>query len=127
MDVNATTQTLINVLVIVVIPTLTKAAVDYMRLKIQGTRIEQAGQIVLDAVDQTNQTFADKLRESGDFTKENQKKALEMSVKAALERMNDRTIELLEKEFNGAEAWIISKIEAACKTNNENKNFIELK
>ena len=35
MDVNATTQTLINVLVIVVIPTLTKAAVDYMRLKIQ--------------------------------------------------------------------------------------------
>lgn len=123
MDVNATTQTLINVLVIVVIPTLTKAAVDYMRLKIQGTRIEQAGQIVLDAVDQTNQTFADKLRESGDFTKENQKKALEMSVKAALERMNDRTIELLEKEFNGAEAWIISKIEAACKANNENKSF----
>lgn len=127
MDVNATTQTLINVLVIVVIPTLTKAAVDYMRLKIQGTRIEQAGQIVLDAVDQTNQTFADKLRESGDFTKENQKKALEMSVKAALERMNDRTIELLEKEFNGAEAWIISKIEAACKANNENKSFLELK
>ncbi len=124
MDVNATTQTLINVLVIVVIPTLTKAAVDYMRLKIQGTRIEQAGQIVLDAVDQTNQTFADKLRESGDFTKENQKKALEISVKAALERMNDRTIELLEKEFNGAEAWIISKIEAACKANNENKNFL---
>lgn len=123
MDVNATTQTLINVLVIVVIPTLTKAAVDYMRLKIQGTRIEQAGQIVLDAVDQTNQTFADRLRESGDFTKENQKKALEMSVKAALERMNDRTIELLEKEFNDAEAWIISKIEAACKTNNENKSF----
>ena len=127
MDVNATTQTLINVLVIVVIPTLTKAAVDYMRLKIQGTRIEQAGQIVLDAVDQTNQTFADKLRESGDFTKENQKKALEMSLKAALERMNDRTIELLEKEFNGAESWIISNIEAARKTNNENKNFIELK
>ena len=127
MDVNATTQTLINVLVIVVIPTLTKAAVDYMRLKIQGTRIEQAGQIVLDAVEQTNQTFADKLRESGDFTKENQKKALEMSLKAALERMNDRTIELLEKEFNGAEAWIISKIESACKANNENKNFIELK
>ena len=127
MDVNATTQTLINVLVIVVIPTLTKAAVDYMRLKIQGTRIEQAGQIVLDAVDQTNQTFAAKLRESGDFTKENQKKALEMSLKAALERMNDRTIELLEKEFNGAESWIISKIEAACKANNENKNFFELK
>ena len=59
--------------------------------------------------------------------KENQKKALEMSAKAVLERMNDRTIELLEKEFNSAEAWIISKIEAACKANNENKNFFELK
>lgn len=127
MDVNATTQTLINVLVIVVIPTLTKAAVDYMRLKIQGTRIEQAADIILDAVDQTNQIFADKLRESGDFTKENQKKALEMSLKASLAMMNDEMIKMLEKEFNDAEAWIVSKIEAACKANNENKNFIELK
>lgn len=121
MDVNATTQTLINVLVIVVIPTLAKAAVDYVRQKIQGTRIQQAVEIVLDAVDQTNQTFADKLRESGDFTKENQKKALEMSLKASLEKMNDETLKLLEKEFNGAEAWIISKIEAACKENNNNR------
>lgn len=121
MDVNAITQTITDAVIIVVIPTLAKAAVDYIRLKIEGTRIEQAGKIILDAVDQTNQTFADKLRESGDFSKENQKKALEMSLKAAMERMNKRTIELLEKEFNGAEAWIISKIEAACKENNKNK------
>lgn len=127
MDVNAATQTLINVLVIVVIPTLAKAAVDYARQKVKGTRIQQAADIVLDAVDQTNQTFADKLRDSGDFTKENQKKALEMSLKASLAMMNNEMIKMLEKEFNSAEAWIVSKIEAACKANNENKNFIELK
>lgn len=127
MDVNAATQTLINVLVIVVIPTLTKAAVDYARQKVKETRIQQAADIILDAVDQTNQTFADRLRESGDFTKENQKKALEMSLKASLAMMNDEMIKTLEKEFNDAEAWIVSKIEAACKVNNENKGFIELK
>lgn len=127
MDVNAATQTLINVLVIVVIPTLTKAAVDYARQKVKGTRIQQAADIILDAVDQTNQTFADRLRESGDFTKENQKKALEMSLKASLAMMNDEMIKTLEKEFNDAEAWIVSKIEAVCKANNENKGFIELK
>ena len=117
MDVNATTQTLINVLVIVVIPTLTKAAVDYMRLKIQGTRIEQAGQIVLDAVDQTNQTFADQLRKDGTFTEEKQREAMEKSVKTALSMMNERTLKILEREFNDVEAWIVSKIEAACKEN----------
>ena len=127
MDVNAATQTLINVLVIVVLPTLAKAAVDYARQKVKGTRIQQAADIVLDAVDQTNQTFADKLRDSGDFSKENQKKALEMSLKASLAMMNDEMIKTLEKEFNDAEAWIASKIEAACKANNENKGFIELK
>ena len=89
--------------------------------------IQQAADIILDAVDQTNQTFADRLRESGDFTKENQKKALEMSLKASLAMMNDEMIKTLEKEFNDAEAWIASKIEAACKANNENKGFIELK
>ena len=127
MDLQNLLETIVNTVLIPAIPIVVGAAVQYVRTKTEGSKIEEAVGIVLDAVDQTNQTFADKLRESGDFTKENQKKALEMSLKAAPERMNDRTIELLEKEFNGAESWIISKIEATCKSNNENKNFFELK
>lgn len=68
-------------------------------------------------MDQTNQTFADQLRKDGTFTEEKQREAMEKSVKTALSMMNERTLKILEREFNDVEAWIVSKIEAACKEN----------
>ena len=117
MDIQQLLQTLINGVLVVAVPVVANEVIQYVRTKTKGTKVEEAVDIVLDAVDQTNQTFADELRESGTFTEERQKEALEKSLKAALSMMNDRMIKLLEKEFNNAEAWIISKIEAACKAN----------
>lgn len=117
MDIQQLLQTLINGVLVVVVPVVANEVIQYVRTKTKGTKVEEAVDIVLDAVDQTNQTFADKLRESGTFTEEKQKEALEKSLKTALSMMNDRMIKLLEKEFNNVEAWIVSKIEAACKAN----------
>lgn len=117
MDIQQLLQTLINGVLVVVVPVVANEVIQYVRTKTKGTKVEEAVDIVLDAVDQTNQTFADELRESGTFTEEKQKEALEKSLKAALSMMNDRMIKLLEKEFNNVEAWIVSKIEAACKAN----------
>lgn len=117
MDIQQLLQTLINGVLVVVVPVVANEVIQYVRTKTKGTKVEEAVDIVLDAVDQTNQTFADELRESGTFTEEKQKEALEKSLKAALSMMNDRMIKLLEKEFNSAEAWIVSKIEATCKAN----------
>ena len=117
MDIQQLLQTLINGVLVVVVPVVANEVIQYVRTKTKGTKVEEAVDIVLDAVDQTNQTFADELRESSTFTEEKQKEALEKSLKTALSMMNDRMIKLLEKEFNNVEAWIVSKIEAACKAN----------
>jgi len=117
MDIRQILQTLINGVLVVVVPVVANEVIQFVRTKTKGTKVEEAVDIVLDAVDQTNQTFADELRESGTFTEEKQKEALEKSLKTALSMMNDRMIALLEKEFNNVEAWIVSKIEAACKAN----------
>lgn len=117
MDLQTLLQSLINGILVVVVPVATAAAVQYVREKIKGSRVEEAVNIILDAVDQTNQTFADELRESGSFTPEKQAEALKKSLDESLSMMNDRMVTFLDKEFNNAEAWIIAKIEAACKAN----------
>ena len=112
-------ETLLNAVIVVAITGVVPAVVQYAREKISGSKIEEAVGIILDAVDQTNQTFADALRENGTFDEEKQKEALQMSLTAALSMMNDSMIKYLEKEFNDVEAWIMAKIEAACKVNKD--------
>lgn len=112
-------ETLLNAVIVVAITGVVPAVVQYVREKISGSKIEEAVGIILDAVDWTNQTFADALRENGTFDEEKQKEALQMSLTAALSMMNDSMIKYLEKEFNDVEAWIVAKIEAACKVNKD--------
>lgn len=112
-------ETLLNAVIVVAITGVVPAVVQYVREKMSGSKIEEAVGIILDAVDQTNQTFADALRENGTFDEEKQKEALQMSLTAALSMMNDSMIKYLEKEFNDVEAWIVAKIEAACKVNKD--------
>lgn len=112
-------ETLLNAVIVVAITGVVPAVVQYVREKISGSKIEEAVGIILDAVDRTNQTFADALRENGTFDEEKQKEALQMSLTAALSMMNDSMIKYLEKEFNDVEAWIVAKIEAACKVNKD--------
>ncbi len=115
MDYQVLLQTIVNGVLIVVVPVVTTAAVSFVREKVKGSKIEEAIDIVLDAVDETNQTFADQLRQDGKFDEEKQKEALEKSLKKSLSMMNEKMLKLLNKEFNNAEAWIVSKIESACK------------
>ena len=117
MDLQNLLETIVNTVLIPAIPIVVGAAVQYVRTKTEGSKIEEAVGIVLDAVDQTNQTFADQLRKDGTFTEEKQREAMEKSGKTALSMMNERTLKILEREFNDVEAWIVSKIEAACKEN----------
>ena len=117
MDLQNLLETIVNTVLIPAIPIVVGAAVQYVRTKTEGSKIEEAVGIVLDAVDQTNQTFADQLLKDGTFTEEKHREAMEKSVKTALSMMNERTLKILEREFNDVEAWIVSKIEAACKEN----------
>lgn len=117
MDFQNVLNALVNAAVIAAITGIAPAVVEYVRGKVAGSKTEEAVNIILDAVDQTNQTFADELRKDGSFTEEKQKEALQKSLTAALSMMNKNLLKFLEKNFNDVEAWIVAKIEAACKAN----------
>ena len=119
MDIQNVTQVLVDVVIFLAVTVIAPLISQYVRKKTAGTMIEEAVDIVLDAVDQTNQTFADELRSSGKFDEASQKEALKRSVETALSTMNKRMIKFLEAEFNDVEAWIVTKIEAACKANKD--------
>jgi len=117
MDFQNVLNALVNAAVIAAITGIAPAVVEYVRGKVAGSKTEEAVNIILGAVDQTNQTFADELRKDGSFTEEKQKEALQKSLTAALSMMNKNLLKFLEKNFNDVEAWIVAKIEAACKAN----------
>lgn len=56
MDIQQLLQTLINGVLVVVVPVVANEVIQYVRTKTKGTKVEEAVDIVLDAVDQTNQT-----------------------------------------------------------------------
>lgn len=121
MDIQAMLQTLFIAVACAAIPVVVKAATGFLREVTEGTVINEAVGIVCDAVDETNQTFADQLRKDGTFNEENQKEALRRSLENSLAKMNDRMKDVIEKHYNDLNSWVLTQIEAACKQNNKEK------
>lgn len=117
MDVNSYLGVLLTAVITAAIPVIVKFATDTLRTLTEGTVIEEAIDIVCDAVDETNQTFADQLRKDGKFDEKAQKEALKKSLENSLSKMNDRMKKLIEKKYNSLDEWIVTQIEVACKTN----------
>lgn len=103
------------------IPVVAKAATGFLREITEGTVINEAVGIICDAVDETNQTFADQLREDGTFNEENQKEALRRSLENSIAKMNDRMKGVIEKHYNDLNSWVLTQIEAACKKNKKDR------
>lgn len=117
MDVQAILQSLFIAVACAAIPIVVKSATDFIRSKTEGTVIAEAVGIICDAVDETNQTFADQLRKDGEFNEANQKEALRRSLENSLAKMNDRMKAVIEKHYNSLDEWILMQIEAMCKQN----------
>lgn len=123
MDIQAMLQTLFITVACAAIPVVVKFTTGFLREITEGTIINEAVGIICDAVDETNQTFADQLREDGTFNEENQKEALWMSYESSLLKMNDRMKNVIEKHYNNLNKWVLTQIEAACKRNNKEKEI----
>ena len=119
MDIQQTLVSLFVAIVCAAIPILVKAVTGFLRDFTEGTVIEEAIDIVCDAVDETNQTFADQLRKDGTFNEAMQKEALRRSLENSLTKMNDRMKKVIEKHYNDLDKWILTQIEAMCKQNNK--------
>ena len=114
-------QTLFIAVACAAIPVVVKAATGFLREITEGTVIDEAVGIICDAVDETNQTFADQLREDGTFNEENQKEALRRSLENSIAKMNDRMKDVIEKHYNDLNSWVLTQIEAACKQNKKDR------
>lgn len=114
-------QTLFIAVACAAIPVVVKAATGFLREITEGTVINEAVGIICDAVDETNQTFADQLREDGTFNEENQKEALRRSLENSIAKMNDRMKDVIEKHYNDLNSWVLTQIEAACKQNKKDR------
>lgn len=121
MDIQAMLQTLFIAVACAAIPVVAKAATGFLREITEGTVINEAVGIICDAVDETNQTFADQLREDGTFNEENQKEALRRSLENSIAKMNDRMKDVIEKHYNDLNSWVLTQIEAACKKNKKDR------
>ena len=114
-------QTLFIAVACAAIPVVVKAATGFLREITEGTVINEAVGIICDAVDETNQTFADQLREDGTFNEENQKEALRRSLENSIAKMNDRMKGVIEKHYNDLNSWVLTQIEEACKKNKKDR------
>lgn len=67
----------------------------------------------------TNQTYVDSLKASGSFTKECQKKALQMTTEAVLNILSDEAMNYLNNIYGDLNLYITEQIEATVKLNKD--------
>lgn len=73
--------------------------------------VEIIGDIVIAAVETTNQRFVDDLKKEGKFNKENQKLAFEMTLATVKQMLTEETEKILREAFGDIEVYIATLIE----------------
>ena len=70
---------------------------------------------IVDCVEATNQTFVDAIKESGEFTPENQKLAFEKTLKAVMDILSDDAKNYLSEACGDFDAYVAALIESTVK------------
>ncbi len=79
--------------------------------------LDDAEKAVTTAVISTNQTYVDTLKQSGQFTVENQKEAFQKSFDTAMSIMTQETRDFIEAAYGSLADWLTTQIEAKVKVN----------
>lgn len=87
------------------------AAADTEDLKISGY-IDEITQAITQAVSSTSQTYVDSLKESGEFTIEAQKIALQKSIETAKAILSPAALEFIDNVYGDFVEYVTPKIEA---------------
>lgn len=120
---NQTLQNLFMSILVAVVPVLTAFLVAFIKKKTSelslqinnekiDVRINQAVQIVTDAVTATTQTYVDTLKKEGNFNKQAQEKAFEISKQTAINMMSEDLVLLIKDIYGDFDLWIETKIES---------------
>lgn len=87
------------------------AAADTEDLKVRGY-IEEITAAITQAVSCTSQTYVDALKESGEFTLEAQKEALQKSIETAKSILSPAALEFIDDVYGDFVEYVTPKIEA---------------
>ena len=93
-----------------------KALADYLGQKSESDEAKRFLVAVADAVSTavtyTSQTYVDALKETGEFTKENQEWALKVAIAKAKTLLTEEAIKYLEGAYGSLERYLEGRIEA---------------
>lgn len=129
MNWNGLLQDLLYAVITVMLPILTKHAVDWFKtLKansnnaLLNTYITQAQDIIANVVVSVNQTYVETLKKSGNFTAEAQTEAFNMAKNTASKLITDNIKTAIESMYGNLDTYIETAIESAVNTNKGGKN-----
>ncbi|MBQ4121568.1 MAG: hypothetical protein IJD35_06095 [Clostridia bacterium] len=120
--------TLLQSVIIAAVPVITAFVCSYIHTKnVQAKQnidseeaknlLDDAERAVTTAVISTNQTYVDTLKQSGQFTVENQKEAFQKSFDTAMSIMTQEAKDFIEKAYGSLTDWLTTQIEAKVKVN----------
>ncbi|WP_304584425.1 hypothetical protein [Acutalibacter muris] len=93
-----------------------KALADYLGQKSESDEAKRFLVAVADAISTavtyTSQVYVDKLKETGEFTKENQEWALKVAIAKAKTLLTEEAIKCLEGAYGSLERYLEGRIEA---------------
>ncbi len=132
MDWTALLSSILYAVISVVVPVLTKYAVDFLRkkrdettMKIENEKIKQglcdAMDAVLTAVTVTSQTYVDNLKEDGLFDETAQREAFHKAFEVARNLLTDAAQDALAFLYGGVDDWLSAKIEQSVR---DSKGFV---
>ena len=116
-------QTVLVQLLIAILPILSAFIIRLLNLKSNEIKqltknskldkyIDYAADIIKKSVIAVNQTFVEKLKEQGAFTKEKQKEAFELAKKKILSMLNEDSKKVLASIYGDLNTFLDSQIEA---------------
>ena len=116
-------STLLQAVIIAAVPICAGAAVKGVRAAVQYLASKSESEIakkyltdvadaISTAVTYTSQTYVDSLKNSGEFTKEAQKKAAEKALAACLASISPAAQEFMESVYDDITEYLTTKIEA---------------
>lgn len=110
---NITINDVLYVVLTVCVPFLVSTVCRYISQKYKGSLYEEAVEAVLDAVQNTNQTYVNELKAAGTFDEAAQAAARQKTIDLALKTMSAVTIKYLNQLCGSAEEFILAKLEAS--------------
>ena len=116
-------QDLLYVIIIAVIPVITKFVTSYLDAKKKEIEVSKenlefkntllyAVQIVHDAVDTVSQTYTYSLKKEGKFTKEAQEEAFNMALESVKRVLSDEMKRMIATTEDDLNTWITLQIES---------------